>query len=120
LTPLSQIDLRTEGTIEACRGALQVDFANKHLGGGVLRGGCAQEEIRFGICSPECIAGLLFCEDMEPNEAIAIDGAEQFSTYTGYGRSVKWAGDFRDTTERDADGSVRVTIIAIDALMFPM
>jgi hypothetical protein len=28
---------------------LQIDFANKHIGGGVLGHGCIQEEIRFVV-----------------------------------------------------------------------
>ena len=29
-----------DGSIEDCIGAIQVDFANKYLGGGVLDSGC--------------------------------------------------------------------------------
>jgi poly(ADP-ribose) glycohydrolase len=46
---------------------LQVDFANKYLGGGVLTHGCVQEEIRFLIC-PEMIISRLFTEGLEKNE----------------------------------------------------
>lgn len=41
--------------------SLQIDFANKSLGGGVLSHGAIQEEIRF-VINPECLCGLLFCE----------------------------------------------------------
>jgi poly(ADP-ribose) glycohydrolase len=43
----------------------QADFANKMLGGGVLRRGCVQEEIRFAVC-PEMIVGRLFTEGAFP------------------------------------------------------
>ena len=36
-----------DGGIEDAVGSLQVDFANCHLGGGVIEGGCVQEEIRL-------------------------------------------------------------------------
>ena len=50
---------------------LQVDFANKKIGGGVLGGGRVQEEIRFCIC-PELLISQLIMEHMDPNEAIII------------------------------------------------
>ena len=40
--------------IEDFRGvSLKADFANRFIGGGVLHGGCVQEEILFSIY-PEC------------------------------------------------------------------
>ncbi|KAJ0092651.1 hypothetical protein Patl1_26672 [Pistacia atlantica] len=62
---------------------LQVDFANKYIGGGALHRGCVQEEICFMI-NPELIAGMLFLPAMADNEAIEIVGAERFSDYNGY------------------------------------
>lgn len=59
---------------------LHADFANMYLGGGVLSGGCVQEEIRFAIC-PELLIGVLLCPVMSEAEAIQIVGAEQFSAY---------------------------------------
>ena len=41
--------------------SLQVDFANKFVGGGVLGDGCVQEEIRF-LINPELIVTRLFTE----------------------------------------------------------
>ena len=52
---------------------LQVDFANKYLGGGVLTHGCVQEEIRFLIC-PEMIISRLFTEGLEKNESLIMKG----------------------------------------------
>jgi hypothetical protein len=59
------------------RDCLHADFANKFLGGGVLSGGCVQEEIRFAIC-PELVLGSLICPVMGKREAIQIVGAEQY------------------------------------------
>ena len=78
---LSRLHLSTEGKIETeGAGFLQADFANEYVGGGVLRSGLVQEEIRFTIC-PELIAAMLFSEKMEDTEAISVIGVEQFSCY---------------------------------------
>jgi poly(ADP-ribose) glycohydrolase len=98
--------------------ALEVDFANKYLGGGVLQRGCVQEEIRFMI-NPELIAGLLFLPCMEDNEAIEIVGAERFSSYTGYASSFRFEGDYIDKKDTDSMGRRKTKIIAIDALSKP-
>lgn len=68
--------VNSSGTIEEGYRMLQVDFANRYLGGGVLGRGCVQEEIRFMI-NPECIVGMLFCESMKKEEAIYIYGSKQ-------------------------------------------
>ncbi len=38
-----------------------IDFANKRLGGGVLRNGCVQEEVLFSIF-PEAVISKIVCE----------------------------------------------------------
>ncbi len=48
-----------------------MDFANKKIGGGVLGGGCVQEEIKFCLF-PELLISLLIMDHMENNEAIII------------------------------------------------
>lgn len=52
---------------------LQVDFANKYMGGGVLGMGAVQEELRFLIC-PEMIVTRLFTECLEKNESLIMKG----------------------------------------------
>ncbi|XP_063697469.1 poly(ADP-ribose) glycohydrolase-like [Culicoides brevitarsis] len=105
------------GTIEDATGKLQVDFANKFLGGGVLGHGCVQEEIRFVIC-PELLVSMLFVECMKPNEAVLVTGAERFSNYSGYASTFKWSGNHEDTTQWDTSRRKQCTIVAIDALAF--
>jgi len=100
--------------IEDAKNQLQVDFANKVIGGGVLQSGCAQEEVRFSI-APECLVSLLFTEVLQPNEAVFITGAEQYCSYTGYGRTFTYVGDYVDTIDKLSDGTPNVTIVAIDA-----
>lgn len=92
-------EIKKEGTIEDAKGALQVDFANMYIGGGVLNSGCVQEEIRFTIC-PELIVSLLFMERMNNEECIIIRGAERFSNYQGYAWSFEWHSNHVDETPR--------------------
>ena len=62
---LSQLHITSEGMIETeGQGMLQVDFANKFVGGGVLGSGLVQEEIRFTVC-PELLVSLLFTEVLD-------------------------------------------------------
>ncbi|CAG9578129.1 unnamed protein product [Danaus chrysippus] len=105
----------SENTIEEAHGLIQVDFANKYLGGGVLSYGSVQEEIRFMIC-PELMISMLFTEELKPNEALMIIGCEQYSTYSGYGHSFSWGSNYNDTIPRDSSGRRRTAVLAIDAL----
>ncbi|KAI0212169.1 Poly(ADP-ribose) glycohydrolase [Lamellibrachia satsuma] len=111
-----QLHVSSGGTIEddGC-GMLQVDFANKYIGGGVLREGSVQEEIRFVIC-PELIVSLLFTEVLDPNEAVVITGPQRFSNYKGYANSFQWGGDYKDPTLRDSWGRCCTQVVAIDAV----
>ncbi|KAG0203754.1 hypothetical protein BGX28_004070 [Mortierella sp. GBA30] len=102
---------------EAPQGALQLDFANKNIGGGVLDRGAVQEEIRFMIC-PELIISRLFTQQLEANEAILIKGAERYSNHIGYSKTFEWYSDHRDPTPRDKLGRRMTEICAIDARPF--
>ena len=98
-------------------GMLQVDFANRFIGGGVLGNGCVQEEIRFMVC-PELIVSRLFTEALDDNECMIVTGCEQYSYYNGYGDTFKWSGDYLDETVRDEWGRRLVQLVAIDAVAF--
>ncbi|XP_016971814.1 poly(ADP-ribose) glycohydrolase [Drosophila rhopaloa] len=118
--PLGDVALHVdaEGTIEdEGIGLLQVDFANKYLGGGVLGHGCVQEEIRFVIC-PELLVSKLFTECLRPFEALVMLGAERYSNYTGYAGTFAWSGNCEDSTPRDSSRRRQTAIVAIDALHF--
>ncbi|KAG0223863.1 hypothetical protein BGW42_005507, partial [Actinomortierella wolfii] len=70
----SKVTVDLDGPLEDSPvGTLQLDFANKNLGGGALERGAVQEEIRFMIC-PELILTRLFTEQLQPNEALLIKG----------------------------------------------
>ncbi|KAJ3414730.1 hypothetical protein HDV05_006167 [Chytridiales sp. JEL 0842] len=116
--PLTQCDVRLEGTIEDDGiGCLHVDFANKNIGGGVLGNGAVQEEIRFCI-NPELIVSRLFVEEIAENEAIFITGTERYSSYIGYASTFCWKDAYNDTTPSDLKGQLKSEIVAIDALNF--
>ncbi|GFP98315.1 poly(ADP-ribose) glycohydrolase 1 [Phtheirospermum japonicum] len=119
VSSLCQLEVCTTGLIEdQLSEALEVDFANKYIGGGALSRGCVQEEIRFMI-NPELIASTLFLPSMADNEAIEIVGAERFSSYIGYAKSFRFSGDYVDKKSVDTMGRRRTRIVAIDALCSP-
>ncbi|RNA16589.1 poly(ADP-ribose) glycohydrolase-like [Brachionus plicatilis] len=106
-----------KGKIEDCTGAIQVDFANKFIGGGVFNSGCVQEEIRFVIC-PELLVSLLFMERMSEHECILIRGAERFADYTGYSDSFRFKDKVVDKTKKDKHERILCDVLAIDAHRF--
>lgn len=115
---LTRLHITCEGTIEDDgHGMLQVDFANQFVGGGVTSLGLVQEEIRF-LINPELIASRLFTEALGHKECLIITGTQQFSKYTGYAQTYKWAGRHHDTTPRDGWQRRCTEIVAIDALHF--
>ncbi|XP_054155582.1 poly(ADP-ribose) glycohydrolase-like [Oppia nitens] len=108
----------TDGLIEtAGSGFMQIDFANKNIGGGVLSCGCVQEEIRF-VINPELLVARLFTEQQLCTEAVHIYGTEQFNKYSGYSMTFKWTGDYVDQTPSDQWRRRTTRIVAIDAIYF--
>ncbi|XP_077506255.1 poly(ADP-ribose) glycohydrolase-like isoform X2 [Amblyomma americanum] len=115
---LSNVFVSASGFIEReGHGMLQVDFANKFVGGGVLGGGCVQEEIRFMMC-PELIVSRLFTEVLGSREVLVITGAEQFNSTSGYADKFLWKCDFKDQIPRDSWGRKCTEVVAMDALCF--
>ena len=106
--------------IECSREAVHADFANKSLGGGVLRRGCVQEEIRF-IISPETLLSVLLCERMGENEAVIVRNTIIFNDYSGYSSSFRCRGFSKDLVSLMSGTSLTVhldDILAIDAIPF--
>ncbi|CBH14710.1 poly(ADP-ribose) glycohydrolase, putative [Trypanosoma brucei gambiense DAL972] len=68
---------------------LQVDFANRCIGGGVLSSGCLQEEIRF-VTSPELLLSCLVCEELLDNEVVFVAGAASYSVTEGYAKTFRY------------------------------
>ncbi|ETO27829.1 hypothetical protein RFI_09303 [Reticulomyxa filosa] len=117
---LCPVHVLVDGKIEDSAGDIQIDFANKRIGGGVFSRGCVQEvvcvsnniiqicictlsffffliEIRF-VINPECLVSLLLCEEMRHNEIIAIVGTKQYSQYQGYGNTFEYLTHHDDQT----------------------
>ncbi|CAF0958469.1 unnamed protein product [Adineta steineri] len=114
---LCKIHITKNKTIEDMDGLLQVDFANKYIGGGVMNEGCVQEEIRFVIC-PEMLLSLLLCEVIQPNECIFLIGCERFSSYRGYSTSFQFKDNYIDETPKDSWGRKLCHVVAMDAIAF--
>ncbi|ORX46422.1 hypothetical protein BCR36DRAFT_331854 [Piromyces finnis] len=101
--------------IEDCENMLQVDFANSYLGGGVLKAGCVQEEIRFTI-NPELFISMIFTQRLDHLESAFIIGTERISKFKGYGRSFKYNGDYNDSyIAFDKWNRKSTEIVALDA-----
>ncbi|XP_032515488.2 poly(ADP-ribose) glycohydrolase-like [Danaus plexippus] len=118
--PMSTVPLGVDDSklIEDAKYWIQMDFANKYIGGGVLRRGAVQEEIRF-VSNPELMVSLLFTEVLSPTEAVMIIGTERYSTHTGYSSTVKWSGNYIDETPTDSSARRQCAILALDARRFP-
>ncbi|KAL6472400.1 hypothetical protein MHYP_G00185880 [Metynnis hypsauchen] len=115
---LSNLHVTSKGTIEKeGSGMLQVDFASKFVGGGVLGRGLVQEEIRF-LLSPELIVARLFTEKLAENECLKITGVQTYSVCSGYSDSFEWLGPHKDDTKRDEWKRRYCQIVALDALSF--
>jgi len=108
---LSEVKVRETGKIEDAKGAIEADFANAYLGGGVLGTGRVQEEIMFTV-SPEHMVGMLFCECMNEKEAIFIKGAETYCAYKGYADTFEFVCDYKDDQGEEKE------VVAIDAIYF--
>ncbi|XP_063089848.1 poly(ADP-ribose) glycohydrolase isoform X3 [Cavia porcellus] len=88
--PLTRLHVTYEGTIESSgRGMLQVDFANRFVGGGVTSAGLVQEEIRF-LINPELIVARLFTEVLDHNECLIITALIQILAAAAAERDVAY------------------------------
>jgi len=117
---IQPVKLFKEGKIEDSKGSLHIDFANKFIGGGALSFGCVQEEIMFSR-APEFCASMAMFVAMEDNEAIYISGAKYFSDYSGYARSLQYAGDHEENLKSQSkteEVEEELSIVAIDAIPF--
>ncbi|XP_052245457.1 uncharacterized protein LOC127854454 isoform X2 [Dreissena polymorpha] len=117
-SPLCPVVVHEEGLIEdaGCH-TIEVDFANRHVGGGVLNKGRVQEEIRFTVC-PELLVSILFMEEMAENEAIIISGFGQFSVTCGYAAGLVFVSMYKDDAKTDEHGNLLRTLCAIDAVSY--
>ena len=108
---LCELNLYNKGSLFKGDASYCVDFANKYIGGGVLNGGCVQEEILFAV-EPEAIVSLFLMEVMDDCDAIGIYNTIQYSKYKGYGYEFEYVGCLID----DKTPILKHRIIAIDAI----
>ena len=64
--------------------------------------------------SPESCVVVIFNETLDDEDAILIQGARIYGTYTGYGHSVNFTGPFTESRVWESR-----KILAIDALPYP-
>ena len=108
---LCDIKIYEKGSLFDGDASFCIDFANKYIGGGVLEGGCVQEEILFAI-EPEAIVSMFFMEVMGDNDAIRIDNTIQYSNYLGYGHTFEFE---KSAINDDLKNIKKTKFIAIDA-----
>lgn len=89
------LEIHENGVLEESSGCLQIDFANKFVGGSTLGHGIRMEEIMFSQ-SPELIVTQLFTKVLDDNECVVVNGVERFSVTEGYGRSFRFVGEYFD------------------------
>jgi len=90
--PLCAVSLVT-GNIDESPADLHVEFANAFVGGGVMTGDAAMEEMMF-LVKPELMVAMALENRMVDEEAICIAGAQTYSKTTGYGQSFSFGGDY--------------------------
>ncbi len=117
---LQEAVLDEKGKIEENEGMLQVDFANKFIGGGCMKGGAVQEEILFLIC-PELLVSRMVNAVMQDHDAIVVRGVQRFASYDGYAHGLRFAGNYHDKLvdglKEDKD-FIKREFLALDALHF--
>lgn len=87
---------------------IKVDFANKNIGGGVLKHGCCQEELMF-LSNPELIGLMSLVDTLGPYESLVVKGVTQYSKINYYGYDLRFAGTV------PMEDRVNQTIIIMDA-----
>lgn len=92
LIELCPVKFYPEGSLFDGNSSYCVDFANSKIGGGVLIGGCVQEEILFAV-EPEAIIGMLFLEEMDECDGIGIFNTILYSDYRGYRKNFEFLGN---------------------------
>jgi len=94
--PLMKAEILAQGSIEETRDGLQVVFSDKNMGDQVLKLSMTQQGI-MSLIHPELILSLLFCEELQSDEAVRVYGAERYSHYIGYESSFEFTGGYRES-----------------------
>lgn len=107
--PLCKVELQ-RGSIADCPADLHVEFANSFIGGGVMTGDAAMEEMLF-VMQPELMIAMALENRMVDEEAVCVEGALKYSDTTGFGKEFEFAGDYNGRRPGPPP-----TICAIDAV----
>lgn len=108
--PLCEVSIVT-GNIDDSPADLHVEFSNAFIGGGVMTGDAAMEEILF-LVKPELLVAMAIENRMVDQEAICVSGAKKYSVVDGYGQSFTFGGDY-DENKRPGPPP---TVCGIDAI----
>lgn len=100
-----------DGALQDCAADVHAEFANAFIGGGVMTGDFAMEELLF-LMKPELMVAMALQHRMTDTESIAISGALQYSRIRGYGASFEFAGE----CSRSSQPQPPPTVCAIDAV----
>jgi poly(ADP-ribose) glycohydrolase len=95
-----QVSLSTETVHERGKGCLRMIYTTEVFGERVLQAECSENEIPFFL-HPELIVSLLFCENLDDNEAIVVSGCEKFNEQVANAKKFRWKSDYIDTTPCD-------------------
>eukprot|EP00908_Phaeocystis_cordata_P025790 Transcript_8271.p1 GENE.Transcript_8271~~Transcript_8271.p1 ORF type:complete len:414 (+),score=126.99 Transcript_8271:217-1458(+) len=90
--PLCSVAI-ADGALEDSPAELHVEFANAFVGGGVMTGDFAMEELLF-LVKPELMIAMALENRMVDTEAVCVAGALQYSLTSGFGSSFEFAGDY--------------------------
>ena len=90
--PLCKVVI-ADGSLEDSSADVHAEFANAFIGGGVMTGDFAMEEILF-LVKPELMVAMALQNRMADTEAIRVSGALQYSLVSGYGSSFEFAGGY--------------------------
>ena len=95
----------------------EIAFSNRHVCGGVLGRGSAQEEILM-VIRPELLMAKLLMDGiaLDDDEAMCIIGSVRFNAYEGYGTSAQWMGRAKGLD--DVSAVHDDAIVFVDAKMF--
>jgi len=113
--PLCAVHIR-DGNLEESAADVHAEFANAFVGGGVVTGDFAMEEILF-LVKPELMVAMALQNRMADTEVICVSGAVQYSRVQGFGADFEFAGDYTCVA---ASSGVREgpppKVVAIDAV----
>ncbi len=117
--PITEIYLG-EGFSDDAPAKMHIVYAHEFIGGlDLFKNSLTQEEIIL-LTRPECLISLLITARIDENESVTVIGAEKVSQYTGYGSSVKFAGNIIDKSpigskSRPTEHLIQCASVFIDA-----